>query len=163
MSFFKSIGKAIGGAAKAVGKVTGNVLKTVAPVAAIVPGVGAAVAGAASVLGNVLSPPKQEAIENAVHEQEVVKVEKIEQTILKENPSIDSQTLQAATQQMVNQTLTTTPAAKVDDSQSLTNISTTTKILQWIKSNAILVLGGLGVGLYFFTNNKSRRRRYRRF
>lgn len=162
MSFFKSIGKAIGGAAKAVTKVTGNVLKTVAPVAAIVPGVGGLVAGAASVLGNVLSPTKQEAIENAVHEQEVIKVEKIEQTILKENPSIDSQTLQAATQQMVNQTLSTTPTAKVDDSQSLTNISTTTKILQWIKSNAILVLGGLGVALFFLTNNKSRRR-YRRF
>lgn len=163
MSFFKSIGKAIGGATKAVTKVTGNVLKTVAPVAAIIPGVGAAVSGAASVLGNVLSPTKQEAIENAVHEQEVVKVEKIEQTILKENPSIDSQTLQAATQQMVNQTLSTTPTAKVDDTQSLTNISTVTKILQWVKSNAILVLGGLGIGLFFLTNNKNSRRRYRRF
>lgn len=161
MSFFKSIGKAIGKVGKTVGKVTGNVLKTVAPVAAIVPGVGAAVAGAASILGNVLSPTKQEAIENAVHEQEVVKVEKIENTILKENPSIDSQTLQAATQQMVNQTLSTTPTAKVDDSQSLTNISTTTKILQWVKSNAILVLGGLGVGLFFLTNNNRRRGRRR--
>lgn len=162
MSFFKSIGKAIGGVAKTVGSVTGKVLKTVAPVAAIVPGIGTAISAGAAVLGNVLSPDKQEAIEQAVHEQEVVKVEKIEETIIKNNPSIDSTTLQAATQQMVNQAIATTPTAKVDDSQSLTNVSSFTKFTQWIKSNAILVLAGVG-GLFYFMNQNGGRRRYRRY
>lgn len=163
MSFFKSIGKAVGGAVKAVGSVTGKVLKTVAPVAAIIPGVGTAVAAGAAVLGNVLSPDKQEKIEQAVSQQEVVKVDKIESTIVKENPSIDSASLQVATQQMVNQALATTPTAKIDDSQSITNISTTTKLIQWIKANAVLVLGGLGVALLLLTDNKKLRRKTRRF
>lgn len=162
MSFFKSIGKAIGGAAKAVGSVAGKVLKTVAPVAAIIPGVGSVVAAGASILGNVLSPDKQEKIEQAVSQQEVVKVDKIESTIVKENPSIDAASLQAATQQMVNQALATTPTAKIDDSQSMTNISTTTKLIQWVKSNALLVLAGVG-GLLYFMNQKGGKRRYRRF
>lgn len=159
MSFFKSIGKAIG----SVGKVVGKVVKTVAPVAAIIPGVGTIAAAAGSIVGNVLDPPKQEAIVNAVQEQQVVKVDKIEQTIAANNPAIDSASLQVATKAMTQQVIAAVPTAKIDDSQSTTNISTGTKVLQWIKSNAILVLAGVG-GLFFFMSNRgsgSSRRRNR--
>lgn len=161
MSFFKSIGKAVGKVGKTVGKVTGKALKTVAPVAAIVPGVGGIVAAGASVLGNVLSPEKQEKIEQAVNQQEVVKVDKIEETILKNNSSVDTATLQAATNQMVNQALATTPTASVDDSKSITNVSTSTKLTQWVKSNAILVLGGMAAIFLYMSNNKGFRRKRR--
>jgi hypothetical protein len=159
MSLFKSIGKALG----SVGKVVGKVVKTVAPVASVIPGVGTLVSAGASVLGNVLDPPKQKAIVDAVEQQGVVKVEKIEQTILKDNPNVDAATLQAAAVHMTQQALSSNPTASVDDSKSVTTISSGTKIIQWVKSNAILVVGAVG-GLFFFMSNKNGgSRRYRRY
>ncbi|MFV0402924.1 MAG: hypothetical protein ACK5KV_03025 [Bacteroides graminisolvens] len=158
MSFFKSIGKI----ASNVGKVVGKVVKTVAPVAALIPGVGTLASAAGSIVGNVLDPPKQEAIVNAVQEQGVIKVDKIESTIAANNPAIDSASLQTATKAMTQVVVSAVPTAKIDDSQSTTNISTGTKVLQWIKSNAILVLAGLG-GLFFFMSNKSGSRRRNRY
>ncbi|NDW09065.1 hypothetical protein [Dysgonomonas sp. 520] len=158
MSFFKKVGNALGKAAKTVTKVTGKVLKTAAPVAAMIPGIGTAVAGAASVVGEVLSPTKQEAIIEAVQDQGVVKVDKIENTILQNNPNIDSATLQVATQQMTKAAVAAAPDAKVDDSKALTDIPTTTKIIQWVKSNILLVAGG-AVALFLVLKGKGGRRR----
>lgn len=157
MGFFKNIGKAIG----KVGNVVGKVVKTVAPVAAIVPGVGTAVAAAAGITGELLSPTKQEAIVEAVQEQQVVKVDKIEKTIVNDNPSIDAASLQAAVTQMTSQALAAAPTAKIDDSKSSVNIAGGTKLIQWLKSNALLVVAGVA-GLFLILKPNGGRRSYRR-
>lgn len=159
MSFFKNVGKALGN----VGKAVGNVVKTVAPIAAIVPGIGPIVAGAAGVVGELLSPTKQEAIVQAVERDQVVKVDKIEETIAKSNPTVDAASLQVAVNGMVQQAIAANPTASIDDSKSLTNVGTFTKIFQWIKANAVLVLGAVGGILYFMSNKKGGSRRYRRY
>jgi len=163
MSLFKNITKAIGGAAKAVGSTVGKVLKTAAPVAALIPGVGVVASAAGNVLGNVLDPPKQEKIVEAVEQQGVVKVDEIENTILKDNPAIDPAALQSAATTMTQQALAANPTASVDDSKSLTSISTGTKIVQWVKSNAILVVAGIAGVFFLMSNKKGGNRRYRRF
>jgi hypothetical protein len=158
MSFFKNIGKAIGKVGKVVGSTTGKILKTVAPVAAIIPGVGTAVSAAAGTLGEVLSPTKQDAIIEAVSEQGVVKVDKIEDTIVNNNPNVDAATLQVATSQMTELAVAAVPNATVDDTRSATNISTGTKIIQWVKNN-MLIVGGFVVGLFLIMNQGGNSRR----
>jgi len=158
MGFFSKIGKGISNAVKGVTKVVGNVVKTVAPVAAIIPGVGGIVSAVAGIVGEVLSPTKQAAIEEAVGEQGVVKVDKIENTILASNPNIDAGTLQAATSAMTQQALNANPTAKIDDSNSLTNVPFMTKAIQWVKSNFLIVGAGV-VGLFLIFKNKGGRRR----
>lgn len=160
MGFFSKIGKSIGKVAKGVGKTVGKVVKTVAPVASVIPGVGGLVSAAGSIVGEVLDPTKQAKIAEAVSDQGVVKLDKIEETIIDQNPSIDAGTLTAATAAMTNQALRSAPAAKIDDSNSLTKVDTMTKIIQWVKSNFI-IFGGAALGLLFILKgDKGRRRRY---
>lgn len=160
MGLFSKITKGIGKAVSSVTKVAGKVIKTAAPVAALIPGVGTLASVAGSVIGNVLDPVKEQAIYEAVDDQGTVLVHKIENTVLENNPNIDAGTLQVATQAITNNALANTPTAKVDDSQSLTNIDTMTKIVQWCKSN-FLIIGGAVLGFLFLTKGgKGRRRRY---
>lgn len=151
MSFFKSVGKALGN----VGKIGGKVLKTVAPIASIVPGLGTLIAVGANVVGNVLDPQKTDAIVEAVERDGVVKVEKIEQTIIQENPHIDTATLQVATKAVTQRAVEAVPTATIDDSKSLTNVSTVDKIVQWVKSNIVLALGGV-VAVYLLMTGKKK-------
>ena len=161
MSFFKKVGKAIGGAVKTVTKTVGNVVKTVAPVAAVIPGIGGLISGAASIVGEVLSPTKQASIVEAVSDQGVVKVDRIEDTILSENPHIDANTLRTATTAMTELAVAANPTAKIDDSNaSVTQIATFDKIIQWVKSN-FLIVAGAGLAIFLLTKQKGgRRRRY---
>ena len=154
MGFFSNVGKALG----KVANVAGNVLKTAGSVASVIPGVGAIVGAGATMVGSILSPDKEEKIVQAVAEQKVVKTAKIEQTIVDDNPDIDAVTLQAATTNMTKKALAANPTAKVDDSGSLTNIPFTTKAIQWIKSNLVLVCGG-AIAAYFLFFKKGGRRR----
>lgn len=154
MGFFSSIGKAVGGAVKAVGKVTGGVLKTVAPIASVIPGIGGIVGAVGSIVGNVLSPEKQQKIVEAVDDQGVIKTDRIEETILNYNPNIDTTTLQVATQDMTKLALQNSPTATIDDSKSITSIDTMTKVVQWCKSN-FLLLGGGALALFFLKGNSS--------
>lgn len=161
MGLFSKIGKAVSGAVKTVTKTVGKVAKTVAPIATLVPGVGTAAGAALGIAGNLLSPEKEAAIYEAVDDQGVVKVDKIENTLIANNPSIDTGTLTAATQQITANALANTPTAKVDDSKSVTTVDTMTKILQWCKSN-FLIIGGVILGILFLTKggSKGRRRRF---
>jgi hypothetical protein len=158
MGLFSSIGKAISSVGKTVGKVVGNVAKTVAPVASLIPGVGSVVGAAAGIVGELLSPTKQESIVEAVAEQGVVKLDKIEETLLTSNPNIDAGTLQVATKQMADVAIAANPTATVDDSKSLTDVSFLTKAWQWIKSNFIIVAVGVA-GVFLLLFNKGGRRR----
>lgn len=162
MSFFKKIGKGIGKVVKTTGKVTGKVLKTAAPVASLVPGVGALASAGASLVGNALSPDKQQSIEDAVEQQGVIKVDKIEQTIAKQNPTLDSDVVQATTKAMINQALSKNPNVEIDDSKSVTSVESSTKLFQWIKSNAVVCVIGI-VALFVFLSDKKGARRYRRY
>lgn len=163
MSFFKKIGKAIGKVGKAVGSIVGKVVKTVAPVAAIIPGVGGIVAAGASVVGNLLSPEKQNSIEQAVARDGEVKLEKIEETIYSHNPTLNTTTLQQATLEMANKALNTTPTATINDSNSISSVSFGTKALQWLRKNVMFV--GLGLLGFLMLNNdkKGYSRRKKRY
>lgn len=158
MSLLKKIGKGIGKAAKSVGKVAGGVLKTAAPIVSIVPGIGTLVGGAASVVGELISPTKQAQIEQAVQRDNVVEVHKIEQTIQAQNPSVNPFELKQATHEMTKQALQAVPTAKINDTQSMTEISTSVKIMQFVKSNIVVLgLGVIGV-LAVFSMNKGKKK-----
>lgn len=160
MGFFKDIGKAIGKGAKAVSSVTGKVLKTAAPVATVIPGIGPSVAGAASTLGEVLSPTKQAEIIDAVERDGVVQVNKIEDTIRSVNPSLPTSTVSALATDMTGLAVDKVPTASINDTKSVTTINPFVKAFQWIKSN-FLIVGACGLGAYLiFSNKKQRRRRW---
>lgn len=162
MSFFKKIGKAIGNTVKVGGKVIGKVAKTAAPLAAMVPGAGALVSAGASIVGNVLDPDKQEKIIDAVENQQNIKVEKIEETILKQSPHISGDVLTAATEVMIDASLAKSPNATIDDSKSLTTVDTKSKIVQFIKKNA-LYIGGAIVAFFMFSNSKNSKKSKKRW
>ncbi len=153
MSFFKEVGK-IG---KAIGNVTGKVLKTVAPIASLVPGVGTLVSGAASTLGEVLSPTKQAAIVNAVQRDGVVKVDEIEKTILTQNPALSEETLTAVATEMTTRAVSAVPTATINDTASVTDVDFITKAYQWVKGHIVLV-GAAIIGIILFTGKTGKKR-----
>lgn len=160
MGFFSKIAKGVTSAVKSVTKTVGKVVKTVAPVASLIPGVGALAGAAGAVVGNLLDPDKEQAIYEAIDGDGTVRVDKIENTLIANNPSIDAGTLQVATSAITQNALTNTPTAKIDDSKSLTTVDTMTKIVQWCKSN-FLIIGGAVLGFLFLTKGgKGRRKRF---
>ncbi len=147
MSFWKKIGRGLG-----------KVVKTVGPLAALVPGVGSIVATAAPIVGQILDPEKQEAMVSRVAEQGVIRVDKVEQTIAKQQPQMSAVQVQQATQQTVQALAQAVPTAKIDDGKAVTKVGTFEKITQWVKSNIIIVIGGV-VGLFFLLRDKRNGRR----
>lgn len=158
MSFFKKIGKTVKKVTKPITKTAGKVLKTAAPIASMVPGLGTVVGAAAGVVGDVLSPDKQAKIDDAVERDNYVDVAKIEDTIVKNNPSVDTSTLVAATSEMTQKAIESNPTATIKDDNAVTKVNTGTKVMQFIKKYFVWIGAGL-LGVLFLTKGgKSRRK-----
>jgi hypothetical protein len=157
MSFFSKITKGIGKAAKGVVKTVGKVANGVAKVAAasgipIISSIG-------SIADMAIPDAKVVEMQAAVVDAGKVDVQKVEETVAKyeQNP-VKAQ----ATTQVLTKALATSTGATIDDSKAVTNIDSSTKILQWLKKP--LVWGSAAalavIGLIVYFNKGKKRRRY---
>lgn len=148
MSFFKKLGAGIKKIIKPIGKVVGGVAKVAG---SILPG---PIGMAAKTVGNIISPDKVQKIANAVADQGVIKVEKIEETAIAAGATTDQATKVAEilTPALVKQT-----GATIDDTKSKANITLMSKLKELL-SKPIVLLGLAGIAAFFiFGKNKKRR------
>jgi hypothetical protein len=156
MSFFKNIGKGIAKAAKGVVKTVGKVANGVGKVAAasgipIISSIG-------SVVDMAIPDAKVVEMQAAVVDAGKVDVQKVEQTVSKYEP--DAVKAQATTQ-VLTKALADSTGATIDDSKSVTNIDTATKLSQWIKKPIVWgsAVAAAVIGLIIYLNKGGKRRR----
>jgi len=162
-TIFNKVLKGIGSAVKTVAK---PLLGTVAAAASVIPLVGPVVGAVANNLVDLLPDNKQKAIVNAVERDGVVKVEEIESTIAKNNPSITTSELIEATKGMIQVASALVPTATISDSNAITNVSFMDKAIVFArKYKAVVIGGGLVLfgflaWLFFGKKRGGKRRRY---
>lgn len=165
-SLFQKIGKGLANAAKFVGqKVLKPALNTVSAVASVIPGVGTIVGAAAGIVADLIPGETQAAIVNAVDRDQVVKVEKIEETIAAANPGISTPDLVKGAKAMTEVAQTLVPTATVSDEKAITSISFSDKLKAFYGKYKKWIFGGVGAILLtvlffvFGRNRKNGRRR----
>ncbi len=151
-----------------IGKLSTPLLTTVGTIVA--PGIGTA---AGAVLGSAISGAKKllpesavTSIVNAVARDGEVKVDKIEETIAKVNPTLTAPELVEGTKVVTKVASTLVPSATINDNQSLTDIPFMDKIKSFFVKYKMIVLGvGGAVAAYFlfFRNQGRGRKKNRRF